>query len=120
MVPPALVICVPNPGTRLSFGAVDPSCHEAFMVWVVLVGMDRNLHFFAAEIYRSTITSPKTWLPVFTSSLVRSATLAVPVADDLRVKKPAVENVLESNAPNESIPVKLSWPARVTLLLIIK
>src|SRR5664279_1692800 len=104
----------------LSFGAADPSCHDACTVCVVLVGMDRNLHFFAAEIYRSTITESKTWLPVFTSSLVRSATLAVPAADDLRVKKPPVEKVLESNEPKESIPVMLSWPASVTLLLIIK
>src|SRR5487761_2200117 len=62
-VPPAPVICVPKFATQLKL-APHPSCQVCFTVCVVLVGIDKNLHAFRAEIYRSTVTLPVIVFPV--------------------------------------------------------
>ena len=52
----------------------------------------RNLHALRAEMNLSTRTSPNASLPVLVLSFVISVTLAVRVAVDFNVRKPAVAN----------------------------
>ncbi len=78
-VPPGPVNWMPYPGTGLE--AVEGTFLPGLLiVWVVLVGTDKNRHAFREGRYRSTVAFPVIVLPVISPSH------AVLVAVDLKVK----------------------------------